>query len=216
MLSESYSRLLSQIQMCATAAGRNPSSIHLVAVTKYASFEQMEEAYDAGIRHFGESRLQVALTKMQLFPNDVAWHFIGPLQSNKIGKIVEHFSYIHSVDSKETAKLIARKCKELQKRPQLFLQVNTSKESAKHGFSEEELLRDYKEIAGLDLNINGLMTMAPLTPDAEVIRPCFSRLRQLRDQLGLSHLSMGMTQDYPIAVAEGATFLRIGSLLFQN
>lgn len=214
--SESYSHLLDKISVCAKNAGRDPTSITLVAVTKYASLEQMHEAYKLGIRHFGESRLQTALPKLPHFPSDVHWHFIGSLQSNKIGKIVEHFDYIHSVDSLEVARLIGKKSHELQKKPSLFLQVNTSKESNKHGFSEEALLQNFDAIAELRLNVIGLMTMAPLTSDAHVAKTCFHRLKELCDQLSLPHLSMGMTQDFPIAIEEGATFLRIGSLLFEK
>lgn len=206
------SQLLDQISVCAKNAGRDPASIQLIAVTKYATLDQMQEAYALGMRHFGESRLQAALPKLKHFPADVHWHFIGSLQSNKIGKIVEHFDYIHSVDSLKIAELIAKKSLELQKRPQLFLQVNTSKESSKHGFSEEALVEQFDAIAALDLNIIGLMTMA----DPNAAKKCFHALRLLRDQLSLPHLSMGMTQDFHVAIEEGATFLRIGSLLFEK
>jgi pyridoxal phosphate enzyme (YggS family) len=189
-----------------------PSSVQLIAVTKYATLEQMHEVYKLGICHFGESRLQTALPKISQMPTDVVWHFIGALQSNKINKIVEHFDYIHSVGSVAIAQAIA-KC---TKRPKLFLQVNTSGEATKHGFTEEELLRSFDEILKLNLPVIGLMTMAPLTPDEQVVRRCFARLRALRDQLGLQHLSMGMSQDFTLAIEEGATFVRIGSLLFGN
>lgn len=215
-MNESYFHLLDQISVCAKSAGRDPSSIQLIAVTKYASLEQMQQAYKLGIRHFGESRLQTALPKLKHFPSDIQWHFIGSLQSNKIGKIVEHFDYIHSVDSLEIAQLIARKSSELQKRPQIFLQVNTSKEPSKHGFSEAALLEQFGAIAALNLNIIGLMTMAPLPSDAGSAKRCFHVLKLLRDQLSLVHLSMGMTQDFLSAIEEGATFLRIGSLLFKK
>ena len=212
MLKERYNQLLESIAMHAQNAGRDPAGIHLIAITKYATLEQMMEAYKLGIRHFGESRLQVALSKKLKFPSDVKWHYIGPLQSNKAVKIATHFDYVHSVNSYETAKLIAEKT---SARPFLFLQVNTSKEGSKQGFSEEELLKEYAQIAALELNLIGLMTMAPLTSDAASIKKCFHQLRVLSEKINLRHLSMGMSQDFPLAIAEGATFLRIGSYLFD-
>ncbi len=119
MIKERYARLLSDIALHTQRAGRDPASIHVIAVTKYATLEQMQEAYRLGVRHFGESRLQIALPKRSQLPSDVRWHFIGTLQSNKIGKIVEHFDYIHSVDSLDIAHLIAKKSQELQKQPSL-------------------------------------------------------------------------------------------------
>lgn len=209
--------LHSEISQCAEKAGRDPASIQVIAVTKYASLEQMRVAYQMGLRHFGESRLQTALPKMAQLPQDIHWHFIGTLQSNKIGKIVEHFEYIHSVDSVEIATQIARKASKPLK---LFLQVNSSRETTKHGFSEEELVQQVDALLALNLNFVGLMTMAPLTTDLSVIHDCFKRLRDLKQFLNsrilLPHLSMGMTQDFPIAIAEGATFVRIGSLLFKS
>lgn len=119
-LSKRYLDLLTQITAHAKNAGRDPASIELVAVTKYSSMEQMLEAYDLGIRHFGESRLQEALPKIELLPSDIKWHFIGALQSNKLGKILERFDYIHSVESLELAQAIAKKSRELKKIPLSF------------------------------------------------------------------------------------------------
>ncbi|MBI2812493.1 MAG: YggS family pyridoxal phosphate-dependent enzyme [Candidatus Melainabacteria bacterium] len=207
-----FRKFLDGLMIDASVLSQVPSSVQLIAVSKYATIEQMHEAYALGIRHFGESRLQTALPKISQMPKDVIWHFIGALQSNKINKIVEHFDYLHSVDSLAIAQAIA-KC---SKRPKLFLQVNTSGEATKQGFTEEELLSQYTEILKLNLPIVGLMTMAPLTSDEQVVRSCFARLRVLRDELNLPHLSMGMSQDFPIAIEEGATFVRIGSLLFEK
>lgn len=211
MLASQYSQLLTEIALHAKIAGRDPASIVIIAVTKYATLEQMQEAYQLGIRHFGESRLQTALSKMPHFPPDVKWHFIGPLQSNKAGKIATHFDYIHSVSSYEMAQLIAEKSKEVQ----VFLQVNTSKEAGKQGFTEQELVEKFSQIADLKLNLIGLMTMAPLTSDEVVIKKCFHQLKVLAEKLSLPHLSMGMSQDFSTAIEEGATFLRIGSYLFS-
>lgn len=216
MLLKRYLDLLSQVAMYAKNAGRDPASIQLVAVTKYSSMEQMLEAYGLGIRHFGESRLQEALPKMELLPSDIKWHFIGSLQSNKLGKIIECFDYIHSVESLEMAKMIKKKSHELKRNPSLFLQVNTSGELSKKGFSEEGLHQNINAILDLKLNLIGLMTMAPITGVYEP-KICFERLKELQNSITsdvIPHLSMGMSQDFPIAIAEGATFLRIGSFLF--
>ncbi len=216
-LSKRYLDLQSQIAMHAKNAARDPASIQLIAVTKYSSMEQMLEAYELGIRHFGESRLQESLPKIELLPSDIKWHFIGSLQTNKLGKIIERFDYIHSVDSLEMARAIAKKSRELKRNPSLFLQVNTSGELSKKGFSEQELLQNIETISDLKLNIIGLMTMAPPT-GANEAKICFERLKQLQNSITpavIPHLSMGMSQDFPIAIAEGATYLRIGSSLFQ-
>jgi PLP dependent protein len=219
-LSDRYAQLLKEIALACKKAERDPREVHVVAVTKNATLAQMQQAYALGIRDFGESRLQAALPKISLFPSDVVWHFVGALQSNKIGKIVAHFDCIHSVASLEMARLIALKSKELNRRPRLFLQVNTSGEASKGGFTQKALLAEGEEIARLNLNVIGLMTMAPLTADAVVVRECFHRLRLLRDALPektqACELSMGMSEDFLLAVSEGATFLRIGTYLFSK
>ncbi len=216
-LSRNYSQLKAQIDSYAKKSGRDPASIQLIAVTKQATMEQMHEAYRLGIRHFGESRVQTAIPKIASFPSDIVWHFIGSLQSNKLGKILEHFSMIHSVDSIEVAKQIAKRKPQGR---QFFLQVNTSGEVSKHGFSEKILLEQFDMLLALELNFIGLMTIAPLRADPLQVQNCFRALCQLRDRLSvkkyLPHLSMGMSQDFPIAIAEGATFLRIGSVLFHH
>ena len=173
----------------------------------------MKEAYHLGVRDFAENRVEAALLKMPQLPSDITWHFIGPIQSKKAAKIVQSFEFIHSIASLKTAELVAAWGEKLDKRPGLFLQVNTSGEKSKQGFTEEELLVSFSACSSL--NIVGLMTMAPLTEDQEVIRSCFHRLACLGNNLKLPHLSMGMSHDFPIAIEEGATFLRIGSYLFQ-
>ena len=214
-LADRYCALLAEIQAIAEAAGRDPSSVQLIAVTKHAALDQMQQLYAAGCRHFGENKLQAALPKIAELPQDIQWHFIGPLQSNKVRKIVSHFTFIHSVGSLAIAQKIAECSFELGKSPKIFLQVNTSEEPSKGGFSEEELLKQFEQLLKLNLTVIGLMTMAPLSSNTERVRACFSRLKSLRDRLSLPHLSMGMSQDYPIAIQEGATFLRIGSKLFN-
>ena len=193
-------------------ASRVPDrEVGLIAVSKYAPLQAIQDLYAEGCRDFGESRIQEALPKINALPKDIRWHFIGKLQSNKIGKVIEHFSLIHSVDSAELAELINRKSAEIGKVTSILLQVNTSKEATKQGFTPDDCRRIFDQLAKLSsLKIEGLMTMAPLTTNTEVIRASFADLRALKEELNLSHLSMGMSQDYPIAIEEGATLLRIG------
>jgi pyridoxal phosphate enzyme (YggS family) len=215
-LAERYASLLAQIDEQAQRVGRDPKSIQLIAVTKEATVEQMQHAYQLGMRHFGESRLQGALAKMAQLPKDVVWHFIGRIQSNKLRKILKHFDYVHSVDSFETLQQIADQSE--GQHPRLFLQMNIFQEGSKQGFTEEDLRQNFTSV--LNLKVVGLMTMAPLHAPAEAIREGFKRLRLLRDGLSeqafLPELSMGMSQDFLIAIEEGATFIRIGSALFKK
>lgn len=210
-LANRYIELKREIVSAAEQAGRDPASIQLIVVTKNATLSQMQEAYSLGIRDFAESRLQSALEKIPYFPSDVTWHFIGQIQSNKAVKIIQAFDYIHSVATLKTLELLTTWGQKIGKHPHLLVQVNLSKETSKSGFTEQELL-------SLTLSrypdVIGLMTMAPLTEENEVIRSCFHRLAQLRNALNLPHLSMGMTRDFPLAIAEGATLLRIGSYLY--
>ncbi|NNM43818.1 MAG: YggS family pyridoxal phosphate-dependent enzyme [Chlamydiae bacterium] len=207
------------------ASSTNTAEVHLLLVTKSASLSQMQEAYDLGYRDFAESRVQALLEKKVQLPSDINWHFIGPLQSNKVNKIVGQVSLIHSVDSENLVLKIAERSQELGITSQILLQVNTSGEDSKQGFTEEGCMQAFQALKDLPgIEIKGLMTIAPLTQDAKIVRNCFARLRKLRDSLKLltknegafPYLSMGMSQDYKIAIEEGATHLRIGSLLFSK
>jgi hypothetical protein len=180
----------------------------LVVVTKNHSIDEIMQVYNEGCRDFGENRLQEALPKIEALPKDIRWHFIGSLQRNKVNKVVENFSFIHSIDSLPLAEKIAATGKKIP----CFLEVNTSGETSKHGFTIEECEK-LPKMEGIE--IVGLMTMAPLTDDKRVIRSCFSKLRLLKEKLGLKFLSMGMSHDWRIALEEGATHLRIGSAIFD-
>lgn len=179
----------------------------LVAVTKGHPWPECQFLYEAGIRNFGESRIQAALPKMEEAPQDTRWHFIGSLQKNKVNKVVGKFVLIHSVDSFELAEKID------QTGPaNILLQVNIHHQ---HGFKKDELRDVFHKLKDMkNLNIEGLMTMAPFTDDVELIRDTFRQTRVLRDELGLKELSMGMSHDWKIALEEGATLLRIGTALF--
>jgi len=210
-----YQALLAEIKQLAIDAGRPPEEIELVAVSKEVPLPKLEEAYAEGCRHFAENRLKEGTEKRQKLPDDIVWHWIGHLQRNKVKQVVGNFALIHSVDNLQLAQKIST-----MGPARILLEVNISQEASKHGFEKENLLKIYSQLQQLPgLKIEGLMTMAPVEGD---IRGCFAALRNLRDQLKavtssphtMHHLSMGMSNDYPIAIQEGATLLRIGSKLF--
>lgn len=210
------------VQEKAAACGRSIEEISILFVSKYCSLESMESAYQEGCTMFGESRLQEALPKIHNFPHPCQWHFIGSLQRNKVAKVIDFFDLIHSVDSLELAHKIAIESESQNIRTSILLQVNTSGEKTKQGLSPSEWENQLTQLNALpNLSIEGLMTMAPLTQDADVIRKCFSMLTQCRERWKplmnnsdvFKHLSMGMSNDYLIAIEEGATLLRIGSAI---
>lgn len=194
-------------------AGRRPEDVLLVAVTKGVAASTIQAAFGAGLRHFGENRVQDAETKIAgLSELPVTWHMVGHLQTNKVKTALELFHMIHSVDSLHLAEALSRRA---QREIPVLLQVNVSAEGTKQGFSPQELPKAVENIVKLPyLVVRGLMTVAPLAENPEQVRPVFARLRQLRDSLGLEHLSMGMTDDFEVAVEEGATIVRIGRAIF--
>ncbi|MCR1796911.1 YggS family pyridoxal phosphate-dependent enzyme [Staphylococcus warneri] len=192
---------------------------NVIAVTKYVTIERAKEAYQAGIRHFGENRLEGFKEKKEALPKDAVLHFIGSLQSRKVKDVINDVDYFHALDRMSLAK-------EINKRAEYtiscFLQVNVSGESSKHGISLDEVNAFIEEIKQFEnIKIVGLMTMAPYTDDNAYIQSLFRKLRTKRDEikkLNLEYapceeLSMGMSNDYPIAIEEGATFVRIGTKL---
>lgn len=215
VVQHNYLKLLEQINSYAVKYGRNPEEITLVVISKGHPWEIVEPLEKLGCSHFGENRIQEALPKIEQAPPYLNWHFVGPLQSNKARKAVGVFSLIHSIDSYILAKKISIISGENSLTTAILLQVNTSGEQSKQGMTIEECLEKYRDFADLPhLKIEGLMTIAPNTEDQKVIGDCFSKLRVLKEKLGLKHLSMGMSNDFPIAIAEGATLLRIGSKIF--
>lgn len=204
-----------------------PTGTRLIAVTKYCSINQMVEAYEAGIRDFGESKLQSVLQKWETLPqhivNNVNWHFIGHLQSKKVKNVAGKFCLIHSVDSLKLAEKISIAAESLNITQDILIQVNISREESKFGFFKEDLLHLFPELLKLKhLNIKGLMTMAPNTEDLNLQRECFRNLKTLKNQLEdsftiqLPELSMGMSNDYKVAIEEGSTYIRIGQRLFSE
>lgn len=216
-----WRKTVTHIEEIAKACGRNPGEIALVAVTKGRSLDDLLKIYSEGCRLFGESRMQEALPKMDLAPKDIQWHLIGTLQKNKVQKALGRFQLIHSVDSVELAKKIASASLAAGLTTSILLQVNTFHEEAKHGLTQEEWQSAYDSLLNMPaLSIEGLMTIGPRSQDPAETQRCFAALRTFRDQLRrqggllLPHLSMGMSGDYPLAIREGATLLRIGSALF--
>lgn len=218
-IANNYHRLYKEIEDAAAMSGRSVQDILLVAVVKNHTVEEIQALYDAGCRVFGENRLQEALPKINRLPEDCSWHMIGTLQKNKVRKTVENFTMIQSVDDPELAFKVSSMSLELNRKTPILLQVNVSGEASKHGLDPERWKAAIADILALPgVSVEGLMTMAPQTKDRMFIRQCFSRLRHLRDDLpGVGrHLSMGMSSDYKEAIAEGATILRVGSLLFNT
>ncbi len=200
---------------------RSTEEIELVAVSKTHPVEKVQAAVEAGQLLFGESRVQEARVKIPLLPSRLRWHFIGHLQKNKIRHALPLFELFHGIDSLGLAQEMERISGEEGVRPRVLLEVNLAGEASKHGFSPEALRRDLEAALSLGrLTIEGLMTLPPLAPEAEASRQYFVALRELRDQLEaefnvrLPHLSMGMSGDFPVAIEEGATLVRVGTALF--
>ena len=223
-MEETAIRLAQVRQRMADAArksGRTAEQIELVAVSKTHAAEKVQEAIEAGQLLFGESRVQEARAKIPLLPSRLRWHFIGHLQKNKIRHALPLFELFHGIDSLALAQEIERIAEAEGIRPRVLLEVNVAGEASKHGFSPEALRRDLEAALSLGrLTIEGLMTLPPLAPEAEASRQYFIALRKLRDQLEaefdvrLPQLSMGMSSDFPIAIEEGATLVRVGTAIF--
>jgi pyridoxal phosphate enzyme (YggS family) len=219
-----YKCIQKEIQEIVLASKRACKDITLVVVTKNYSFADFHPLYLEGVRDFAENRLQEATQKMVQMPLDCQWHFIGTLQSNKIAQVISSFQLIHSVATPNLAQKISRISQMKGIQMPILLQVNTSGESTKQGLSGkewEDVLEEIKQYPSL--RIEGLMTMAPLTTNKAVIRSCFRQLFELREKwkplissADFRHLSMGMSNDYSIAIEEGATLLRIGSAIFTQ
>lgn len=223
-MEETATRLARVHERMADAArksGRTAEQIELVAVSKTHAVETVQAAVEAGQLLFGESRVQEARAKIPLLPARLRWHFIGHLQKNKIRHALPLFELFHGIDSLELAQEMDRIADEEGTRPRVLLEVNVAGEASKHGFSPETLRRDLETALSLGrLTIEGLMTIPPLALEAEASRRYFVALHELRNQLEaefdvrLPQLSMGMSGDFPIAIEEGATLVRVGTAIF--
>ena len=204
-----------RIAAAAQRVGRSADEITLVAVTKKVEPERIEQALAAGITVFGESKVQEAKAKIPLVSGRAHWHMIGHLQTNKARDAVTLFELIHSVDSVKLAGELNKCADRIGKTQPVLLEVNVSGEASKFGIKPEDLEPALEEINAMPrLEVHGLMTIAPYTDDPQKVRPHFRRLRDLRDRLQLTHLSMGMTHDFEVAIEEGATLVRIGTAIF--
>ena len=224
MIADNLVSVMHHIDEAARKAGRSPDSIRLISVSKQVSSGKIIEAYQAGSKCFGENKVQEAVSKIdEINAQDISWHFIGHLQKNKIKYLDSRFELIHSIDSLSLAEKISTYCEGQNQRQAVLLQVNVSGEEAKFGMTPAELedqLSSFGQLKGIQ--VQGLMTIPPQNPEAENSRQYFSALRVLRDKfqamniegVELKELSMGMTNDYLIAVEEGATLVRVGTAIF--
>ncbi len=223
MVVENYKEVLENVKKAALKAGRDPKDITVLAVSKTKPNEMIEELYNEGVREFGENYVQELATKMETLPKDIHWHMIGHLQRNKIKYIIENVKMIHSVDSLRLAKAISDEAVKKGVNMDILLEVNVALEENKFGFKVEEVEEAVKEIAKLpNICVKGLMTSAPYVSDAEENRQYFKRLNKLLvdindkniDNVSMSVLSMGMTNDYLVAIEEGTTHVRVGTAIF--
>jgi pyridoxal phosphate enzyme (YggS family) len=221
MITENLKRLRDKINAQCDASGINSEEIKLIAVSKYFGLDAITEANNHGIINFGENKAQELRDKFELLGNKVSWHFIGTLQRNKAKYVVKAASLIHSVDSLSLADEINKHAAKNDKIQDVLLELKTSFEESKAGLNQEEQVIKLVEHCDTlpNINLTGLMTMAPYTDDEQIIRKSFSELRKLKDKINqqgfnLTELSMGMTSDFEIAIDEGTTMLRIGSAIF--
>lgn len=221
MIAENLQHLRKRITTKCDEFKRNPMEIRLIAVSKFFGLDAINEANGQGITDFGENKAQELRDKYEILGDKVTWHFIGTLQRNKVKYAVKAATYIHSVDSSLLADEINSQAQKNNKIQKILLEVKTSSEESKLGLTTDAEILDLAiHCSSLsNLELVGLMTMAPFTDDVEVIRKSFVELRNLRDKINqngfdLRELSMGMTNDYEIAIEEGATMLRIGSAIF--
>ncbi len=217
---ENFQQVLERIERAARRAGRDPKEVSLVAVSKTVETERIREAIDAGVTILGENYVQEAQKKIEEIGKSVAWHFIGHLQSNKAKLAVRLFDVIHCIDSIPLAEELNRRAQQMDRKIPVMIEVNLSGETTKFGTEEEEVMALAQGVLKSDhLSLDGLMTMPPYVDDPEMNRPYFARLRALKEKLAnggipLKDLSMGMSNDFEVAIEEGATCVRVGTAIF--
>ncbi len=221
MIRENLEQINKNIENACKNSGRELSEVHLIAVSKTKPVEMLKEAYDAGCRLFGENRVQELTEKMPVLPDDIKWHMIGHLQTNKIKYIIGKVALIHSVDTLHLAEAIDKEAAKAGCTQDVLIEINVAGESSKFGTADMDVNKQLiKDVSGLkNLKLKGLMTVAPYTDDPEENRVYFKALKNLADDMreyfdGEPVLSMGMTGDYMVAVEEGATYVRVGTGLF--
>ncbi len=217
MVKENIERVRRRIGQACAKIKVDPDKITVICVTKGRPVAQIQEAVSLGLKHIGENRVQEALEKYKQF-SGLTWHMIGHLQSNKVKEALKIFDFIHSVDSISLAQEIDKQSARMNKIQDVFLEAKTSPEATKFGFSPQALSAACAEITELkNIRIKGLMTIAAAVGDAQEARPYFARLRQLRDKLNPAWLlSMGMSDDFEVAIEEGANIIRLGRAIFEG
>ena len=222
-LSDNLSEVQKRIERAARRAGRNPDEIKLIAVSKTKPVEMIREIYAAGIRDFGENKVQEITAKSPVLPEDINWHMIGHLQRNKVKQVIDKACLIHSVDSMRLAHQISEDAVKKGITVPILLEVNIAGEESKYGFTAEETSQILPDIAALPgITVKGLMTSAPFVENPEENRQYFRLMKQLCvdlkaqniDNTDMDYLSMGMTNDFEVAVEEGATHVRVGTAIF--
>ena len=222
-VTENLQSIEQRIRAACQRAGRDRSEVTLISVTKTKPVSMLEEAYAAGERNFGENKVQEILAKAPELPQDITWHMIGHLQTNKVRQVITRAGMIHSIDSEKLAETVSREAVKAGICMPVLIEVNAAGEESKFGVSPEETEELIRRIAPLPgIRVRGLMTIAPYTEDPETNRPYFAALKRLCldisqksiDNVDMYELSMGMTGDFEVAIEEGATFIRIGSGIF--
>lgn len=225
IIHRNLSHIQSRIAAACQRARRAPETVRLIAVTKYAQLEWVQALVELGCHDLGESRTPQLEERAALLSPEIRWHFIGPLQRNKVRRTIQHSSLIHSVDSLKLLNTIDRIAGEAELQPEVLIEVNLSGEASKKGFTREALCAEWEAICSVsEVKVTGLMTMAPHVQDPELARPVFRELRELRDELqkrspdrfSLQELSMGMSGDFEVGIEEGATLVRVGSALYAG
>lgn len=212
---ENLARVRDRIAAACRRAGRAPDDVLLIAVSKTVDVEGIRQAVEAGVSALGENRVQEARDKVAALGRPVPWHLIGSLQVNKARDAARLFDWIHSVDRLELARELDRRARAAGRTVDVLIEVNVGHETQKGGVAVGELRHLVDGLGPLaGLRLGGLMAIPPVADDAERTRPHFRRLRELRDELGLRHLSMGMSADYEVAIEEGATMVRVGTAIF--
>ena len=223
MLKENLAEVQSRVEQACKRAGRDVAEVTLIAVSKTKPVTDLQEIYNAGVRDFGENKVQEMCDKMEKMPKDINWHMIGHLQRNKVKYIVGNVALIHSVDSYRLAEEINIQAKKKGTVVPILVEVNIADETTKFGVSKEDAMELVRQIASLDaLSIKGLMTIAPYVVDPEENRAYFRKIKELSvdidnqniDNVSMDILSMGMTGDFEVAIEEGATMVRIGTGIF--
>jgi pyridoxal phosphate enzyme (YggS family) len=222
-IAENLQAIRHRVHEAAVRSGRAAESVELLAVSKTHPVETIQQAVEAGQLRFGENRVQEILLKQPQLPGKLQWHLIGPLQSNKVRKILPCVEMIHAVDSLDIARDINRIAGELGLHPRVLIEINLATESTKHGFNVTQIREQLESLYALDRHyIQGVMCIPPFDPVPEKTRPYFAKLRELRDDLEklggapLPQLSMGMSHDFETAIEEGSTIVRVGSAIFGS